>query len=173
MSHRGAVAIIKELRVELGDLCHWCGRQMVFDPSRYDGKSKLGSNSATVEHLLPLSIFKLPVGQKHPIVLACNRCNTSRGVSQDWIPWNQVIAGKGLKNYRQWSIILAELTHGAHFDKKLLKSMLCDNSEQVRIWQSRRFRSRFVSCKYWKEQRSFKKRKRQQKRFCSVEKSLN
>lgn len=107
--------LIPNLLAQYGNLCYWCGREMTYVPDDYEvGGMNLGSKAATIEHLRPMSTNKLSPSERHPLRLACSRCNNKRSNSEDWIPWTAIENGERVVNIHQRQVMGGEFAHGAH-----------------------------------------------------------
>ena len=62
--------------------CYWCGIEVSYSPT-----ARNRPYQATREHLIPRS-HGGPGGRVN-IVVACRRCNTTRGNATNWIPWHE------------------------------------------------------------------------------------
>ena len=89
MTHNRTLPILWTLRKHN---CCWCGCELIL-PERPKNKSRLKSNSATVEHLLlrhrggksSIEYYSGHQGDLCNVKLACNKCNNLRQVANECI----------------------------------------------------------------------------------------
>lgn len=78
ISHR----VPKRYRWGESHQCYWCGRHL-----RYGLLYINQPDQATRDHLVPRSVGGF--GGDWNIVAACRACNSHRGSSMEWLPFNQ------------------------------------------------------------------------------------
>lgn len=83
-ARRRSGRIMQKLWRKHGPHCVWCGRFTYAALEERDGFTELRSDSATIEHLIPLS--RGGTWEMSNLRIACHRCNSARGSRPEIAP---------------------------------------------------------------------------------------